>query len=442
MDQLEDYDAVVVGAGYAGVTAARDLCDRGFSVILLEGRDRVGGRTYSRPFRGRTELMEYGGAWFATDYMPNIAREVERYGVPLMQSPELSHYRFLVGEKLSMFPVPPDEVAALERAWLAIAAAAERISTHLPLHLQPLADLDVSWAHFLAQLELPPATYEFFTAALSTYLGGHPHDFSALHTLGCIATLGKSPYNAFHGVLTDKFANGTADLLHRMIAESGIDLRLSTPVRSVRQDDDGVLVTSADGESFAARTCVLAIPTNTLRGIEFSPEMSRPKATATAVNHPGRGYRVNLLVRGAPEGFFALGWRAGLQMVLTEYQLSDDLAIMSAFGAENLHSLDPTDLEQVRRALQPVLGGAEVLEIDAHDFNDDPFSDGTWRINPPGWARRFAKVMNEPEGRLFFAGSDVSLSMLNGWMEGAVDSGHRAAGRAAALLTNRLGARS
>lgn len=315
---------------------------------------------------------------------------------------------------------------------------AERISTHLPLHLQPLADLDVSWAQFLAPLELPPATYEFFIAALSTYVGGHPHDFSALHTLGCIAALGKSPYNAFHGVLTDKFANGTADLLHRMIAESEIDLRLATPVRSVRQSDDGVLVTTAKGDSFAARTCVLAVPTNTLRRITFSPALSQPKLVATAVNHPGRGYRVNMLVKGAPPGFFALGWHAGLQMVVTEHQLEEDLALMSAFGAEGLHSLDPTDREQVRRALQPLLAGAEVVEIDAHDFNDDPFSDGTWRINPPGWARRFAKVMNEPEGRLFFAGSDVSFSMLNGWMEGAVDSGRQVAGRAAAHLTRQL----
>lgn len=379
--------------------------------------------------------MEFGGAWIATDFMPNMAREVERYGVALTQSPDLTHYQFLVEERLSRFPVPPGEIAALERGWLAIAGAAERISTHLPLHLQPLADLDVSWEQFLAPLELPRATYEFFTGALSTYVGGHPHDFSALHTLGCIATLGKSPYNAFHGVLTDKFDNGTADLLHRMINEAGIDLHLNTPVGALRQHEDGVVVTAVQSGAFTARVCVMAVPTNTLRHIDLSPALSGAKLEATAVNHPGRGYRVNLLVEGAPEGFFALGWRSGLQMVVTEYQLQHDLALMSAFGAEGIHALDPTDRDEVQKALDPLLAGARVLEVDAHDFNADPFSDGTWRINPPGWARRFAKVMNEPEGRVFFAGSDVSLATLNGWMEGAVESGHRAASAAAACMT-------
>lgn len=435
MTATSEYDAVVVGAGYAGVTAARDLRDRGFSVVLLEARDRVGGRTYSRKFKGRNELMEFGGAWIATDFMPNMAREVERYGVALTQSPDVAHYRFLVEDRASRFPVPPGEVAALERAWLAIAGAAERIATHLPLHLQPLADLDVSWEQFLAPLELPRATYEFFSAALSTYVGGHPHDFSAVHTLGCIATLGRSPYNAFHGVLTDKFADGTADLLHRMVEQSGIEVHLSTPVRALRQHDKGVVAISAQSDAFAARVCVMAIPTNTLRRIDVLPILSDSKLEATAVNHPGRGYRVNLLVKGAPEGFFALGWRMGLQMVVTEYQLEQDLALMSAFGAEGLHAFDPTDRDEVQRALNPVLEGARVLEVDAHDFNSDPYSDGTWRINPPGWARRFARIMNEPEGRLFFAGSDVSLGSLNGWMEGAVESGHRAAGVAAACLT-------
>jgi hypothetical protein len=379
--------------------------------------------------------MEFGGAWIATDYMPNIAREVQRYAAPLTQSPDLTNYRFLVKDQVSALPVPPHEIAALERGWLAIAAAANRVSPHIPMHLQHLTDLDVSWAQFLKPLELPEATYEFFVAALSTYVGGHPHEFSALHTLGCIATLGNSPYNAFHGVLVDKFANGTADLLHKMIDTSGADLHLSTPVSSIRQGDQEVAVTSAAGDTFTAGACILAVPTNTIRQIDIRPLLSDDKIEATAANHPGRGYRVNCLVEGAPERLFSLGWRAGLQMVVTEHQISPELALVSAFGAEGLHPLDPTNLGHVQKALAPLLDGGRVLEVDAHDFNIDPYSDGTWRINPPGWTQRFAKVMSSGEGRLLFAGSDLSFSPLNGWMEGAVESGHRAADGAAQLLS-------
>jgi len=185
-----DYDVIVVGARDAGVTAARELCDRVMTVLLLAARDRLGSRTYSRRFKGRRELMEFGGAWVSKAYMSNLAREIERYDAPLMQSPEFTTYRLLVNGRASQFPVPPDEIIPLERAWLAIAAAAARLQTHLPHAEQLLADLDVSWSDFPAPLELPPATYEFVIAALSTHIGGHPHNFAVLHTLGCIAYLG------------------------------------------------------------------------------------------------------------------------------------------------------------------------------------------------------------------------------------------------------------
>lgn len=428
-----DYDAIVVGAGYAGVTAARDLSDRGMAVLLLEARERVGGRTYSRPFKGRPEVMEFGGAWISKKYMSNIAREIERYDVPLMQSPDLATYRFLVNGRRSQFPVPPDEIVPLERAWLAIAAAAARLQTHLPHADQPLADLDVSWANFLAPLELPPATYEFLITALSTYMGGHPHSFAVLHTLGCIAYLGRSPYHAFHGVLTDKFANGTADLLTRMVDSSGAELRLATPVAAINHSGHRVAVTTTEGDQWTAAASVCAVPTNTIRRITFEPELTPGKLEATAEKHPGRGYRVNMLLEDAPPNFFGLGM-APLQMVVTEYQIDKRTSLVSGFGAEALMRLDVTSREDAQRAVDAFMDGARVMEVDAHDFNADPFSDGTWRINPPGWTRRFAKVMAQPEGGVFFAGSDVADHPLNGWMEGAVHSGHRAAERLLAHL--------
>ncbi|MGN6166731.1 MAG: FAD-dependent oxidoreductase [Solirubrobacteraceae bacterium] len=124
----------------------------------------------------------------------------------------------------------------------------------------------------------------------------------------------------------------------------------------------------------------------------------------------------------------------GVQTLITEYQLDADHILVSGFGAEGLYPLDPNDRDQVQTAVERFMIGAKVLEVDALDFNTDPFSDGTWQINLPGWARRFRKIMNELEGRLYFAGSDASLSLLNGWMEGAVARGYRAVERVCAHL--------
>ena len=71
-------DVVVIGAGFAGLVAARNLKERGFKVMILEARDRVGGRTWSRPFPEAGRSVELGGAWFDANLQIPIREEAER----------------------------------------------------------------------------------------------------------------------------------------------------------------------------------------------------------------------------------------------------------------------------------------------------------------------------------------------------------------------------
>jgi monoamine oxidase len=75
-----DADVVVIGAGFAGVAAARDLREAGHHVIVLEARDRIGGRTWYREIPGTGVWAEYGGMFFSRATQPALAREIERYG--------------------------------------------------------------------------------------------------------------------------------------------------------------------------------------------------------------------------------------------------------------------------------------------------------------------------------------------------------------------------
>ena len=65
-----DYEAIVIGAGFAGLTAARDLHDAGHEVLVLEGRDRLGGRTWFKAYPGTGKTIEYGGTWVAPRWQP------------------------------------------------------------------------------------------------------------------------------------------------------------------------------------------------------------------------------------------------------------------------------------------------------------------------------------------------------------------------------------
>ncbi|MFG2960948.1 FAD-dependent oxidoreductase [Streptomyces sp. NPDC048291] len=147
MDAL--YDAVVVGAGFAGITAARDLVDRGRSVVVLEAGARIGDRTYARPFVGREDLTaEFGGSWVNRDLQPRIRREIARYGIALTEDSVPESAAFRTDGRLRSFPVPAAELGDLERVVGHLRDASKRIAPSQRLSGQPIRDLlyaTVAW---------------------------------------------------------------------------------------------------------------------------------------------------------------------------------------------------------------------------------------------------------------------------------------------------------
>lgn len=438
----DSYDVIVVGAGFGGAIAARDLADRGRSVLLLEARNRVGGRAWTRTFAGRSETVELAATWISRTYMPAFVREIDRYGIATKETRPPERALFVTGgERRTALPLPAEELGFLDRANARMTLHAARLAPHLPFALQQAAELDVPVGDFLAPLELPQATTDFLHAILSTWCGSHPDEVSMLHLLGWTAALGGTPYLALYESLVDKFALGASRMVETIVAASGAQLRLSSPVRRIAHEDGGVRVALDDGEATAA-ACVVAVPTSTLDAIDFEPGLSAAKREALAVGHACRPYKVQMIVEQVPDGLFALGVEGGFQMLLSDVPGEDGAHVLTGFGAESFNPLDVTSHDEIERALRCYVPEARLVAFDAHDWNADPYSRGGWRMNPPGWAERFATVMHEPEpsGRLFFAGTDVAESVLAGWMEGAVVSGYRAADRVTALLGAPAGA--
>ena len=80
-----DADVVVIGAGFAGVAAARDLAEAGHRVVVLEARDRIGGRTWYRQIPGTDVWAEYGGMFISRETQPSLAAEIARYGIDVTE---------------------------------------------------------------------------------------------------------------------------------------------------------------------------------------------------------------------------------------------------------------------------------------------------------------------------------------------------------------------
>src|SRR2546426_8674807 len=88
---------IVIGGGFAGVTAARDLSRLGHRVTLLEARDRIGGRTHRRKFAGTDVEIETGGAWFAGPAQRYAHREIVQHGLRYKPDPAVTTFGHLVG---------------------------------------------------------------------------------------------------------------------------------------------------------------------------------------------------------------------------------------------------------------------------------------------------------------------------------------------------------
>jgi monoamine oxidase len=425
----KSYDVVVAGAGVAGLSAARDLADRGHSVVVLEAADRIGGRTYSRPFRGRSEPIELGGGWISRQLQPHMRREVERYGVALKEDVPAETARFLTGGKIRKLPVPAAALGEVERAWLHLHDAARRISTARPLHEQPVRDLDISIEEFFAPLELSDVAKDFCYAMLVWFTGSNVQTASMLPMAAQAAAFGNSPYG-FYGALTERFAGGTGDLLERIVAGSDFELRLSDPVRGVARTADGVEVTTASGETLGARATVIAVPTNVIRHIAFTPGLSDSKRTALAENHPCRGFKVMAHAKNLPPRPVGIG-SGTLHFVVAGHDVDHDAGeyVLIGFGSEPYKPLDVFDRDAVERAFREYFPEADVIACDAHDWNADPLFDGGWRSDAAGMAYDFPRIMAEDEGPIVFAGTDVDPSVWRSWMEGAVATGREAAHR-------------
>ncbi|MBA3451015.1 MAG: FAD-dependent oxidoreductase, partial [Chloroflexia bacterium] len=126
----ESVDVIVVGAGFARLVAARDLSQRGFTVVVLEARDRIGGRAFFGAFPAAGCAVELGGAWFDAGWQAPMREEASRYGVEIADATPYQTTRWLTGGELrGGHPVGRWDGGDLENALFAITLAARSLAS-------------------------------------------------------------------------------------------------------------------------------------------------------------------------------------------------------------------------------------------------------------------------------------------------------------------------
>jgi monoamine oxidase len=425
------YDVIVVGGGFAGVTAAREAGLRGRSVLLLEARDRLGGRTWTAPWNGST--IEYGGAWVHW-HQPHTWSEITRADLRVEVSGDAQTAGWYVGtERRSGSIVERDEIA--RRGWDQFV---DGVREALPIPHDPSRALDslarfdrLSIAERLGELSLSPEERDVLTAELESLAHAPLDDAGAVSVLRWHALSGYSlELTQFTGGRVT-IVDGTRALLDAIAGAAPFERRLATPVAAIRQRSDAVDVETRDGSGFTARAVVVAVPLNALGPIEFAPALPGDKHRAVALGQASRGIKIFIAARGEAVSQNAIRRGHPFGYLSTESVNADGSQLMIGFGIDATRC-DAGDLSAVQAQLDAILPGYEALDATAHDWLSDEFSRGTWAIHRPGWYEHHHAAMRRPEGRVVFAGSDLA----NGWagfIDGAIESGLRAGALAVAI---------
>ncbi len=426
-------DVIVVGGGFAGVTAARECALRGFDTLLLEARDRLGGRTWSAEWEG--ERIEYGGAWVHW-HQPHTFSELTRAGLPVTVSGEAERAAWWVGDELRSGTLAERDAIA-RRGWDRFV---EGVQTALPQPHAPLGALSelarfdgLSIASRIAELGLDEEERAVLTAELESLAHGPLDEAGAVSVLRWHALSGYSlALTQFTGGRVTIDA-GTGALLGAIRAGAPFEVALEAPVVRVTVDEDGggAEVESRDGRVERCRVVVVALPLNVLGSVAFEPALPADKQAAIAAGQASRGIKIMVRARGPAEPVNAI--RAGhpFGYLATERIGEDGVQLLVGFGPDAA-ACDAGDAAGVQAALERILPGYELVGATSHDWLADEYARGTWAIHRPGWYGAHHEALRRHEGRLLFAGSDIA----NGWagfIDGAIETGLTAGAAAAAL---------
>jgi monoamine oxidase len=445
-------DVAVVGAGIAGLVAARDLVHAGREVVVLEARDRVGGRTLNHDL-GDGKIVELGGQWIGPT-QNGIEALVGELGLQTFPTFATGEVAYRIGERHGRADGFPQ---LSESAFGDLANAIGQLES-----MARTLDLEAIWssenAHvwdgqtlrtFIDEVAKDPdarALLELIAGAIFTMSSD---ELSLLHVLFYIAAAGNlSPMltDIEGGAQERRIVGGSQRVSQAMADELGDRVVLSAPVRSIVQTGDRVTV-AADGHTAVAQACIVAVPPTVCDRIVFDPALPADRAQLQRRMAAGSVIKFSAIY---DEPF----WRAegmsgqiidtvgpvtigfdnsppdGSPGVLMGFLEADDARALGRLPADQRRAavLDRLEFHFGPRAAKPV-------DFVEKIWDEEEWTRGCYGANlPPGTWTRYGPAMRAPVGRVHWASAETATRWPN-YMDGAVESGKRAAAEAVEHVT-------
>jgi monoamine oxidase len=443
--QTRDADLVVIGAGLAGLSAARAAAAAGASVVVVEARDRVGGRVLNEDIGGGN-VVEVGAQWIGPT-QDRLAALAAKLGVETFPTYGEGENVIEYGGRLRRYRgtiprINPVVLLDVERAQRRLNRMARRVPLDAPWEAPDAAALDAQTAATWMRRNLATrAGRMLLELGIEAVWAAQPEDMSLLHVLFYIHSAGSLEmlFDTEGGAQQDRFVGGSQRIPILMAQELGREnVLLGSPVRMIRRGEHGVTV-EGDGATVRARRAVVAVAPTLAGRIAYDPPLS--------------GFRDQLTQR-MPLGTVAKCmaiydepfWRAGS---LSGQGTSDAGPVKLTFdnsppgGAPGvlLGFLEGRQARELGR-LHANERRAAVLDCFARLFGQragrpDAYVERLWAEEewsrgcygchmPTGAWTAYGPALREPIGPLHWAGAEYA-TVWNGYMDGAVSSGEAAA---------------
>jgi monoamine oxidase len=441
----ESADVLVVGAGLAGLTAARDLMAAGRSVLVLEARDRVGGRVVNQEI-GDGKIVEMGGEYAGPtqDRVLALAAELGVATFPTYDTGmNVLHFNGKRGTYKGAIPrINPLVLTDMGIAQVRLESLAKKVPTDAPWSAARAEQWDgqtfETWAR---RNTFSRGAYRLLALAAEAVFAAEPGDLSLLHVLfyahsggafqNLVATTG--------GAQQDRFVGGSALIAERLADRLGPEtVKLGAPVSKISVEGDKVTATTTAGQFDGKRIIVTAPPLLAGR-IEYEPALPYWREQLTQRAPMGSVIKCQVVYdepfwRAEGLSGQATGDGEGSRVVFDNSPPDGSPGVLLAFvegdearrlGRESAEARRAAVVGSLIRYFGPKAGSpADFLEL---DWQQERWSGGCYGtlFGPNVWTR-YGHALSAPAGPIHWAGTETSPTWC-GYMDGAVRSGERAA---------------
>jgi len=449
------HDVVVIGAGLAGLTAARELTRLGLDTVVLEGRDRVGGRTKPAMLAGAP--IDLGASFVGPtqDAVLKLAADLGCQTTPTYNTgANLIRWRGSVRRYHGTIPkLGLMGLLDIGRIQWQFERIARDISIGQPWISARAAKLDsMTLGAWLRKVRASAGSRDLMAIMSRVTWGAEPDEVSMLHAVRYVKTSGglDRMLDTAGGAQQDHFVAGTHAMSARIADELGSRIRLGAIVSRIEWSDDAVAVSSSAGVVEARRAIIAIAPAQRL-DIDIAP------APPIGYQQLAQRWPLGALTKSYaayPTPF----WRAA---GLSGQALSDEGPVFITFDvspgpgpgdsdpggpgimlgftdARHFDRLDPAQRREQALGCFAALFGEQALHpIDYTDQRwgaEDFASGGPTAAVPPGSWTQFGRLLRQPVGPLHWAGTETA-DEWTGFMDGAVRSGQRAAAEVASALS-------